>query len=175
MTIFEVDYGLGPLKDVENALLSGITTLSERHRRTPGFDGLWMNEYGSVLYGALFVAAQAYCIGSLRDINDLRASLGLSKLTKNSAYSDHHITSNECSLIELVNSAANYFKHREEWNEPWPRNYTTGVLEAFSMDCDFPINEVYELIEVTHEYGRLSNLLSEWRENLINKANHEKT
>ena len=53
MNIFEADYGLGPLIDIENSILDGIAKLFDRNREEPCFDGLWLNEYGEVLFGAL--------------------------------------------------------------------------------------------------------------------------
>ncbi|WP_143144798.1 hypothetical protein, partial [Moritella viscosa] len=66
VNILEADYGIGPLIDVEDTILAGIEKLFERNRQEPGFDGLWMNEYGEVLFGSLLVSVQAYCVGSLR-------------------------------------------------------------------------------------------------------------
>ena len=82
MNIYEADYGIGPLMDVEDTINKGIEKLFERNQQEPGFDGLWMNEYGEVLYGSLLVAAQAYLIGSLRDINEIRKSLGNMRLSR---------------------------------------------------------------------------------------------
>jgi len=173
MNIYEADYGIGPLMDVEETINKGIEKLFERNRHEPGFDGLWMNEYGEVLYGSLLVTAQAYLIGSLRDVNEIRKSLGLGSLTKQSAYQVHNVTVQNYSLIELVNSAANYFKHRDEWATDWPENYTTKVLEAFSATGEFPINDVQQLIEVEYGYTTITNLVSEWRQNLIVIAKNE--
>ena len=167
MNIYEADYGIGPLMDVEDTINKGIEKLFERNRQEPGFDGLWMNEYGEVLYGSLLVAAQAYFIGSLRDINEIRKNLGLGTLTKEAAYKVHIVTAQNYSLIELVNSAANYFKHRDEWGDDWPENYTTKVLEAFSITGEFPINDVQQLIEADYGYSKITNLVSEWRKQLI--------
>ncbi|EGR2288585.1 hypothetical protein D0815_24345 [Vibrio parahaemolyticus] len=175
MNISEVDFGIGPLQDVEDAIYIGIRKLVERNRANPGFDGLWMKEYSEVLYGSLFVSAQAYCIGSLRDINDVRKNLESIELKKEHAYKAHHIVSETYSLIELVNSTANYFKHKDEWKDLWPSNYTTQVLEAFAMDREFPINEVHDLICENHGYGCISKLVSEWRENLMASAKKEKS
>jgi len=173
VNIYEADYGIGPLMDVEDTINIGIEKLFERNRQEPGFDGLWMNEYGEVLYGSLLVAAQAYFIGSLRDINEIRKSLGLASLTKQSAYKVHNITAQNYSLIELVNSAANYFKHRDEWGDDWPENYTTKVMEAFSVTGEFPINDVQQLIEADYGYIKITNLVSEWRKQLIVIAKNE--
>ncbi|EHA1127913.1 hypothetical protein FG475_23295 [Vibrio navarrensis] len=173
MNILEADYGLGPLVDVEKTIQAGIAKLFERNRTEPWFDGLWMNEYGEVLYGSLLVSAQAYCVGSLRDINEIRVSLGLNKLTKEKAYKTHRVKVQGYSLIELVNCAANYFKHRDEWIDTWPENYTTRVLTAFSMDCEFLINEIQGFIDSEYGYKALSDLVSEWRSDLIEQSKKE--
>jgi len=173
MNILEADYGIGPLIDVENTILAGIEKLFERNKQEPGFDGLWMNEYGEVLFGSLLVTAQAYCVGATLDINEVRKSLGLTQLTKQDAYKNHHVIVQNFSLIELVNSAANYFKHRDEWNDVWPDNYTTKVLVAFSITGEFPINDVQQLIVTDYGYKNVSSLVSEWREQLIKKAMNE--
>lgn len=173
MNIFEVDYGLGPLIDVEETIQAGIAKLFERNRTEPWFDGVWMNEYGEVLYGSLLVSAQAYCISSLRDINEIRVSLGLNKLTKEKAYQNHRVKVQGYSLIEMVNCTANYFKHRDEWSDTWPDNYTTRVLTAFSMDCEFLINEFQGLIDSEYGYKTLSDLVSEWRNDLIEQSKNE--
>ncbi|KZX68608.1 hypothetical protein A3712_13235 [Vibrio sp. HI00D65] len=173
MNILELDYGLGPLVDVEETIQIGIDKLLDRNRTEPWFDGLWVSEYSEVLYGSLLVSAQAYCLGSLRDINEIRTSLGLNKITKDKAYRSHRIKVQGYSLIELINSAANYFKHRDEWTYIWPDNYTTRVLTAFSMDCEFLINHVKTLIESEYAYKTLSNLASEWRNDLIEQTKDE--
>jgi hypothetical protein len=173
MNIFEADYGFGPLKDVENTILAGIEKLFERNKQEPGFDGFWMNEYGEVLFGSLLVTTQAYCVGAIRDINEVRKGLGLTQLSKEDAYKDHHVVVQNFSLIELVNATANYFKHRDEWSDTWPDNYTTKVLVAFSMTGEFPINDVQQLIKADYGYQNISTLVSEWRERLIKKAKNE--
>ncbi len=173
MNIYEADYGIGPLIDVEDTINEGIEKLFERNRENSGFDGLWMNQYGEVLYGSLLVAVQAYFVGSLRDINEIRKSLGLKSLTKQAAYKVHDITVQNYSLIELVNSTANYFKHRDEWDDNWPENYTTKVLEAFCVTGEFLINDVQQLIESEYGYSKITNLASEWRKQLIVIAKNE--
>lgn len=172
MNVFEADYGLGPLKDVEEIIRAGFDTLFEKNKKEPWFDGLWMNEYGEVLFGSLLVACQAYCLGALSDINKVRESLGLSALDKIESYEIHHNSQRKHSAIELINSAANCFKHRDEWGETWPDNLTTQTLACYSImsDCEFPLNEVREVIETELGYDRLYVLVSEWREGLIEKS-----
>jgi hypothetical protein len=175
VNILEADYGIGPLIDVEDAINAGIEKLFVRNKQEPWFDGLWMNEYGEMLFGSLLVVSQAYCVACVTDINKIRESLGLVKLSKKDAYNDHLLANQDFSLIELLNSAANCFKHRDEWEVDWPDNYTTKTLHAFSItaETEFPINEVQQLIESDYGYKKITNLVSEWREGLINKVKNE--
>ena len=172
MNILEADYGIGPLIDVEEAIKVGIAKLFERNKLEPWFDGLWMNEYGEVLFGSLLVACQAYCLGCVSDINSIRKDFGLGSLSKTDAYRDCRLSKKGYSAVELINAGANCFKHRDEWGDVWPVNLTTNTLGAFSITqgTEFPLNEIQEIIESEFGYNKISNLVSDWREELIHKA-----
>lgn len=135
--------------------------------------------YGEVLNGALLVAAQAYCLGTVVDINEIRRGKGLKAINKIDAYRAHSVVRSERSVVELVNAAANCFKHRDEWGDNWgdnwEKNETTRVLVAYSItsDTEFPVNEAIVIITTELGYPRLSDLLSEWREGLILKSKQE--
>ena len=171
----EADYGLGPLRDVEAAIEAGVQALFRRNEVQPLFDGLWMNEYGEVLHGALLVVAQAYCLGTVADTNEIRRGKGLEPVDKIAAYHAHSVVRNDHSVVELVNAAANCFKHRDEWGDNWPHNGTTRALAAYSITpaTEFPVNEAIVIITTELGYPRLSDLLSEWREGLILKSKQE--
>ncbi|MDD5706861.1 MAG: hypothetical protein PHR35_13135 [Kiritimatiellae bacterium] len=173
--VLEADYGLGPLRDVEDAIDTGMKALFRRNKENPWFDGLWMNEYGEVLNGALLVAAQAYCVGAMTDANTIREGRGLKPIDKLAAYHSHPILRDVYSAVELVNAAANCFKHRDEWGDNWPDNTTTRALAAFSITSasEFPLNQTIEIVTTELKYSRLSDLLSEWREGLIGTATHD--
>lgn len=173
--MLEADYGLGPLTDVEDILMAGLNKLVERNENEPWFDGLWLNEYGEVLFGSLLVACQAYCVGCLNDINKIREDFGLKALSKIEAYRDHSSSRNNFSAIELINAAANYFKHRDEWGALWPNNLTSQTLATYSITSqnEFPLKEVQEIIENELGYSKLCFLLSEWRKELIKKSKKE--
>ncbi len=167
--ILEADYGIGPLNDVEDVIRSGFDKLFERNKVQPWFDGLWMNEYGEALVGALLVACQAYCVGCVSDINEIRKHNELKPLGKIDAYRAHGVSSNGVSAIELLNAGANCFKHRDEWGSNWPNNLTTRTLKAYSIsaEVEFPLNAVLDIIDRELGYSRFCDLVSEWREALI--------
>ncbi|MCI5129943.1 MAG: hypothetical protein D3904_00080 [Candidatus Electrothrix sp. EH2] len=175
MNILEADYGIGPLRDVEECIESGIHKLFHRNKEQPWFDGCWMNEYGEVLHGALLVAGQAYLVGAVTDINSIRLSVGVNELSKIEAYHKYPIRENGHSLIELVNAGANYFKHHEEWGEEWPNNITTRTISSFSFTSEYILNEiVFEIIKSKYSKKSLWKLLFEWREQLISETKHSK-
>jgi hypothetical protein len=175
MNVLEADYGIGPLRDVEESIQQGIAKLFERNKQEPWFDGLWMNEYGEVLLGALYVACQAYCLGAVSDINQIRQDAGLGPLSKIDAYHRHETSRDSYSAIELLNAASNCFKHRDEWSSEWPQNLTTKTLAAFSITSasEFPINQVHEIIHGEWGYQSVCELVSEWRKGLIVEAKCE--
>jgi hypothetical protein len=175
MNILEADYGLDPMRVVEDAIDAGVKALFRRNKEHPWFDGLWMNEYGEVLNGALLVAAQAYCMGAVSDTNEIRKDKGLKPLDKLAAYHSHSIVRDGYSAVELVNAAANCFKHRDEWGENWPNNTTVRTLAAFSITSasEFPLNKAVGIITTELEYSRVSDLLSDWREGLILAATRD--
>jgi hypothetical protein len=172
MNLLEADYGIGPLVDIEDVINAGIEKLSERNKQKPWFDGYWMNDYGEVLFGTLLVTTQAYCAGCVSDINSIREDFGLSPLKKFEAYHDYHLSLNGFSAIELINQGANCFKHRDEWGDFWPDNFTTRTLSAFSITKEllYPINSIVDILEVDFGHKKLSELVSDWREELIMKS-----
>lgn len=176
VNLLEADYGLGPLRDVEAAITAGVRALYRRNKEQAWFDGLWINEYGEVLHGALLVAAQTYCVGAVVDINEIRRSEGLAAVNKMAAYHAYSIVRNERSVVELVNAAANCFKHRDEWGDSWPDNETTRTLTAYSIapDTEFPVNHAILIITTELGYPRLSDLLAEWRGGMILKLKKER-
>jgi len=173
--ILEADYGIGPLRDVEHLINAGVRKLLERKKMEPWFDGLWMNEYGEVLSGALLVAAQAYCVGAVVEINEVRKGMRLKPLGKIEAYRQYRTARDGYSAIELVNAAANCFKHRDEWNTDWPDNSTTRTRAAFSITpaTQFSLNQVLGVIYGDLKCPMLCDLLSEWRHGLLAQAKQE--
>jgi hypothetical protein len=81
---YEVDYGMGPFVYIEEMINASITKLFERNKLELWFDRFWTNEYGEVLHGSLLVTAQAYCVGSLRDISTIKTKYGVGSMGSDS-------------------------------------------------------------------------------------------
>jgi hypothetical protein len=114
MHVLECDYRMNYLIDVEEAILAGIDGLIARNKNQPWFDGLFIAEYAEVLFGALLTACQAYCVGTITDMNELRSDRRATQLTKLGAYAQFSNSKACFTMIELINSGANCFKHRDE-------------------------------------------------------------
>jgi hypothetical protein len=153
-----------------------IHRLSEEHE---WFDGLWQREYAEPIVGMAFVATQAYIIGVVADVgrakgkrdNELRKFV---KDKKIGFYSDdHHPTADNQSRILIINAAANYYKHHDEW-DGWNTNVTARQLEAARIKehTEFPCLAAAEMLFADRSFTSLSTLLaiaSEWRSYLISK------
>jgi hypothetical protein len=165
----DCDYRISCFRDVEAAISGGITSLFARNQEQPWFDGLFVAEYSEVLFGALLTASQAYCVGSIADINEYREEQGLPALGKIAAYHKFSLKRGDYSEIEFVNAAANCFKHRDEWGEAWPDNLTVKTLAAYSItkECEFPLNDAFSIIRDELGVDHLADLLSDWREGLL--------
>jgi hypothetical protein len=153
-----------------------IHRLSEEH---DWFDGLHQLEYAEPIVGVAFVATQAYLIGVVADVGRGRGKSGKElqhfvNEEKTGFYSDdpHPINSNQ-SRVLIINAAANYYKHHDEWGA-WSTNKTARQLQEAGIqeDTEFPCLVAAEMLFGNTNFGRLSTLLviaSEWRSYVMNK------
>lgn len=153
-----------------------IRRLSEEHE---WFDGLWQREYAEAILGMAFVATQAYIIGVVADVGRAKGKRDdeLQKFVKDEKigfYSDDpYPTADNQSRIIIINAAANYYKHHDEW-DGWNTNVTARQLEGAGIKehTELPCLAAAELLFDDMGITNLSNLLaivSEWRSHLINK------
>src|SRR2546421_13036673 len=118
----EIDFRYDWVSLTLHALKSGFESIKETEKREPWFDGLWQLEHAESIFGVAFVAAQAYILGTVEDINHIREGKGMARLKKINYYFDDPVTlSNGASRILLINSMANYYKHHDEWGNTWPK------------------------------------------------------
>jgi hypothetical protein len=132
----------------------------------PGlFDGITAMEYAEYLYGAALVACQAYATAKVGDINKIRESQGLKPLRKLFVYRNGESESQQFHQIELINSLANLFKHKDEWSS-WPVNETTKRLHHFGIDekTEFPLHTgTKHITGNTDDLRVICAILEDWR------------
>ena len=161
----ETDYRSMPLRVLCTSTENAVKELVSLTKEPVFLDGLTVLEYAEYLYGAVFVACQAYAVGVVSDINDIRGLASTNKLGKLSLYRQGSAPVNGTTQIEFINALANYFKHNEEWTS-WPENETTKALRNFGLNesTEFPLKSGAELLTGHDSELRLvCEILEDWR------------
>lgn len=171
----EIDYRHDWVSLTLNALKTGFASIKEMADEMPWFDGLWQLEHAESIFGIAFITAQTYILGTVEDINDIRKSASKSEIGKIDYYKDDKCPlSNGVSRILLINAIANYYKHHDEWENPWKKNSTVQTLNdvGISESTEFPCNEVAAILsngKTTDDLDNLLTIISEWREYILTK------
>ena len=177
MNIGEVDWRIESLHEVIVGIDAGLGAIRERINDGEGFDGLSALEHAEPLFGLGFVAAQTYALGTVADLNRIRASRGKPKKDKLDCYlCDPVAVKGGVKRIQLVNAVANYFKHHDEW-PPWPISKDPGFYDIEILgDVGITQRTEHPCVEATNllcgsswEMIVLHQIVKEWRAHVINK------
>ena len=170
MTFDEIDWRIEPLHDVIVGIEAGLRAIQQRMEEEEGFDGLFAQEHADSVLGLGLVAAQTYILGAWTDLNRLRVHAGQALITKSQCYASDTITIMPAvTRIQLINAAANYFKHHDEWSD-WPSNETTQILGrvGITKNTDFPcVNATRMLCGETCELIVMHQIVREWRAHIF--------
>jgi hypothetical protein len=175
----DIDWRSGPLRDALAGLDAGLKRIEDRPSEQPWFDGLWACEYSEPLLGVAFVAAQTYLVGTVSDVNSIRARRadGLPeqcrRLNKRECYAcDSACGATGVTRVQLINAAANYFKHHEDENGLGKETKATlslvGVIVGVSERTEFPCLEAARLL-LGNELNLdcMLTILRGWREHML--------
>jgi hypothetical protein len=174
MNLHEVDFRYDWVSLTLHALKTGFESVREKAGENEWFDGLWQLEHVESILGIVFVAVQAYILGTVEDVNKIRESNGKGKKGKIEYYSDDdEPLPSGVSRILLINSIANYYKHHDEW-DTWPTNLTVRTLAGVGIteSTEFPCYEAAKNLWDENDIENLGNLLSiisEWRKYILSK------
>jgi hypothetical protein len=177
MDVSELDWRIEPLHDVIVGVDAGLAAICERLANEDGFDGLFAREHAEPLFGLGFVAAQTYAVGAVSDLNSVRMSRGKPKKEKLECFECDSILVKECvTRIQLINAAANYFKHHDEWTR-WPMGNDQGAHDTRTLisvgiteQTEFPCIDVVSLLCGTGwKLIVLHQIVREWRAHLFSK------
>lgn len=108
----------------------------------------------------------------MADINEIRKDFGMKPVKKLACYKSGASESYQYTLVELVNSLANYFKHSEEW-DGWPVNETTKTLRYYGIDeaTEFPLSKGVEILLYRgRDLRGIAEILENWRFGEIEKV-----
>jgi hypothetical protein len=171
MHVQEIDWRIDPLESVIVGIDHGLAEIRER-LDTKEFDGDDACEHAEPLFGLGFVAAQTYALGTVSDLNSVRMSRGKSMKEKIDCYAcDTILLHGGVTRIQLINAAANYFKHQDEWETRWPtERHGVKTLGCFGIteETEFPCKRAVEQLCGTRvELIVLHQIVKEWREHLF--------
>jgi hypothetical protein len=169
MNIHEIDWRVEPLHDVIVGIEAGLATIRQRVEQEDD-DGITVLDHAEPLLGLGFVAAQAYVLGTWTDLNRIRDSSARAPVSKTACYATDSITVQDgITRIHVINAAANYFKHHDEWLE-WPSNETARILACVGItkDTEFPcVQAAHLLCGPAWRLIVLHQVVKEWREHVI--------
>ena len=179
MHLREFDWRIEPLHHVIVGIGAGLAEIRGRMDDEEWFDGLHAREEAEPLLGLGFVAFQTYAVGTVSDLNEVRVDGGKTKLKDYECYARDPVKVNGMATrLELINSAANYFKHHDQWPEPWPTNTKAkdkkerdiartvhGLgLVGITQETEFPCIQIVELLCGTSwELIVVHQIVKEWR------------
>lgn len=170
MNIHEIDWRIGPLEDIIVGIDAALAAVRERleAEKTDGLDALG---HAEPILGLGFVAFQGYALGTWADLNRIRQAAGRPPVDKLACYKSDPITvkQNGPTRIELINAAANCFKHRDEWSH-WPPSETTRTLSrvGITQQSGFPCIEAARIFcGDSWQLVVLHQVVREWRAHVM--------
>lgn len=149
------------IKELIEALNLSVNSLKTKHEKEPWFDGIWLGEALTEVYGCALVIFQKYMANTVYELNQYVENLNKKK---HQIYNEDWllIQGNSITRCTLIHSLANYWKHLED-EEPLNK-YTKHHMNAISlMEEEFPICSG---INFLNEEGNLVNImydLFEWK------------
>jgi hypothetical protein len=158
-----LDFNLDFLKDAVALIDPRLEYLDGEIKASPDPDQFGILDQREYLIGFGFVACQTY----------LTAVLGRGKMSKREAFAlgPKHRTGRY--MAELMNAAANHWKHSPEWLVDLPTTrsaQTLGAISSLGVDIKGPYPLANTLFEIlTPNQARFSNLiplLKQWRDAL---------
>ena len=157
-----VDFDLGLLVELLEVVDRQIARIEDEVSRSPDPDGHGQFDRMEAVVGLGFVACQQY-------INATYPQLASNKFE---AIKHPPTLPSGRFAIELINAAANFWKHRDEWTRPNNRDEerTRAVIDdVTSSTADYVMSNVlYELVRPQPlRFVWITNLLKRWRDLLI--------
>jgi hypothetical protein len=176
LNLDEVDWRIGPLEHVVVGIDAGLASIQAQIGDPEWYDRLHACDDAEPLLGLGFVAFQTYALGTVEDLNRIRADHAKPKMDKHDCYSCDPITFKEgVTRIQLISAIANYFKHHDEWSR-WPTSkkdkgfHDTQTLARVEIkqETEHPCVEATKLLCGTSwKMIVLRQIVQEWRAHLI--------
>lgn len=161
----KIDFDLDFLKAAVALVDSNLSRLRNDARSSPNPDAFGILDELEYITGFGFVACQSYAtaVASRSQLkNQKREALALGP---------KHRTGR--SMAQLINAAANYWKHSPEWSLETPADQAQQTIEMIStlgvnIDTSYPVAAVLHEILAPHpaRFANLLPFLTQWRDAL---------
>jgi len=157
------DYDLELLRDIAGTIDNYLETIHQESAEVDDPDSFGYFDRAEHVVGLGFVACQTY-------IATICGHLGLQK-QKAFSFGPQHPSGK--TVVQIINYAANYWKHNSEWvldKNQKQRKYVEDAFEAvgFPIGIDYPLSGV--LTEITYpqraKFESLVELLILWKDEL---------
>ena len=162
-----VDFDLGFLRDAAALVDASLERLDREAGASPDPDMFGILHQIEYITGFGFVACQTYAT----------AVVSRRKLEKGEALAldPKHRTGR--SMAQLINAAANHWKHSSEWSADAPTNQakqTLEVIQSLGVDSNgsYPVaNSLYEILRpLPARFANLIPFLTQWRDALTKRT-----
>jgi hypothetical protein len=165
-SIMEIDFRIRILTEIVEGFEKAMYELKERNRTVPWYDGLFLSEDAEHVYGLAFMGFQNYINGTIADL-EFCLQMKFKRQERKNLLLQSHVVHSGIPIAHLMNTLANYYKHRDEWvdNQP-PKNgkWTKIELDAYNLlEQDFPIIEGLRLMSYDLTLKTLLPRLINWR------------
>lgn len=156
------DYDMMLLEEILDFIDSRIDSLSAQAIEGQEADS-WLFNRMENLTGLGFTACQTY----------LTSTFSCASVQKGKALLFGPVLSEKLTEVQLINHAANFWKHSEEWSikgNPGPKQSLIKGLEEIHYDVksEYPISGcLAELTNGRVRFKDVTEILLEWRDNLI--------
>jgi hypothetical protein len=176
LKLIEIDWHLDPLRDVIAGVEHGLEQVRARPDEVEWFDGNFVMDHSEWLLGIAFVAAQAYIERAIGDIGRHLLASG-STLSENRKTlktkclaSDVKLDPLRITRVELINAAANYYKHYDGLRNLRPDTVETLREAGINLEDPYayPCAHVASLL-CEHEWHlqKLCDVVKDWRAQLV--------
>jgi hypothetical protein len=176
LKVIEIDWYLDPLRDVISGVEHGLKQVSARPDEVEWFDGNFVMDHSEWLLGVAFVAAQAYVERAVGDIcRHLMASGGApgenrKTLRTKCLARDVRLDPLPMTRVELINAAANYYKHHDGPQDLWPDTAQTLRKAGINLEDPYayPCAHAASLL-CGNEWNlhMLCDIVKDWRAQLV--------
>jgi hypothetical protein len=168
MKYSRLDYGLSLLREIVHIIDQQLDKISYNATQVDDADSFGYFDSAEHIIGLGFVACQTY----------MSSVYGYLRIDKQKALSIGSLHSGGQTKVRMINHAANYWKHNNEWspdNNSKQRKYIEEAFESvgFPVNIDYPLSGILAEIALPEDarFEAIIRMLELWRGQLQEVVN----